>query len=162
MVNTYFCKKNKINCGVFFTITTPSNKPWFWQFFEFSRKTGDFFRYFFDTMYNIMIFIFQFFPGGTNNFSLETLQKRHRNSNFLNIYLIGKWEYEPWCEINRLRRWWQNFWASTNFATFLSKNSSLHIESYGYINVASWRNKSGVHENFFKGRKDLQNKTFVC
>ena len=65
---------------------------------------------------------FQCFPGGvTHNLSLETPQNRPKNTNFLNIHQIKNWEYETLCKNKWLRRWWQNFWVSTNFATFSIK-----------------------------------------
>ena len=68
------------------------------------------------------LIFFQFFPGGvTNNFPLETPQNRPKNTNFLNIHQIKNWEYETLSKNKWLRRWWQNFWVSTNFATFLIK-----------------------------------------
>ena len=75
---------------------------------------------FFDIMYNMRRFILS--RGAIINFSLEIPQKRPKNNNFLNIYLIRNWEYEPWYKIKWLRWFWQNFCVSTNFATFLWKN----------------------------------------
>ena len=104
-------------------ITAPSIKPWFWQFFAFSRKTRDIFlRYF--LIYHRTI-VGQFFPvltrGVTFNVPLENPQKRLKNANFRIIHQIKKWEYEPLRKNEWLRRFWQNFWVSTNFATFFGQ-----------------------------------------
>ena len=81
---------------------------------------------------------FQCFPGGvTYNFSLETPQNRPKNTNFLNIHQIKNWEYKTLCKNKWLRRWWQNFWVSTNFATFLIKKIMI-------LNIGIWVLKRSV------------------
>ena len=140
MVNTCFLwTKIQIYFGVFMTKITwsdicvlPLQHRQIWHDFDsFSDFPGKLETSFCTLFLNFVphngIFL-QFFPGGaTYIFSLEPpplAPKRHLNSNSLNIYLIGKWEYETWFKIKRLRRW-QNFWISTNFDTFWSKKSSL-------------------------------------
>ena len=120
-------------------ITAPYKKPWFWQFFGFSGKTRKILLYYFlilcATIWG------QFFPvlsrGVTYNFSLETPQNRPKNTNFLNIHQIKNWEYETLCKNKWLRRWWQNFWVSTNFATFLIKKIMI-------LNIGIWVLKRSV------------------
>ena len=72
-----------------------------------------------------------FFPvpsrGDHKYFFIRNLQKKTKNSNFLNIYQIKNWEYEPLCKNKWLRRLWQNFLVSTNVATFLIKKIILNI-----------------------------------
>ena len=77
------------------------------------------------------------FQGVTNNFSLETPQNRPKNTNFLNIHQIKNWEYKTLCKNKWLRRWWQNFWVSTNFATFLIKKIMI-------LNIGIWVLKRSV------------------
>ena len=105
-------------------ITAPSKTPWFLQFSAFSRKTGDIFRRYFLIYHRT--WLEQFFPvlsrGVTSNVPLEKpKKKRPKKSNFQNIHQIKKWEYEPLRKNELIRRFWQNFWVSTNFAIFLVK-----------------------------------------
>ena len=89
-------------------------------------------------MYNILRLFFPVLSKGvTNNFPSETPWNRPKNTNFLNIHQINNWDYEPLCKNKWLRRWWQNFWVSTSFATFL-------IEKIMILNMAIWVIKRSV------------------
>ena len=104
-------------------ITAPSKTPWFLRFFAFSRITRDKFLCYFLIYHRT--WLEQFFPvlfrGVTFNVPLEKPKKDQKILTFRIFIKSKKWEYEPLRKNEWLRRFWQNFWVSTNFPTFFGQ-----------------------------------------
>ena len=88
-----------------FPLETPQNRPKNTNFFNIQFEYGPLCknrwlrRWNFDFMYRISGLFFPVLSRGiTNNFSLETHQKRPKNTNFFNIHRIKNWEYEHLCK----------------------------------------------------------------
>ena len=103
---------------------------------SFSGKTRDIFRHYFLILCTrFWVYFSSYFQGVTNNFPSETLGNRPKNTNFLSTHQIKNWGYEPLCQNKWLRRWWQNFGVSINFAFFAQKN---HQSKYSRTGKIHW------------------------
>ena len=99
---------------------------------------------------------FSSFLGVTYNSSLETPKK---DSNFFSEK-IGKSEYETWCTIKWLRRWWKNSWAWTNFFHFVQKTITVSMVIWIFKWRVLKRQIQWCTPEIFEGRSGPQTGTF--